>query len=59
MNNNFTGGYNNSTDDYCCYKRLAVKWAKYALQNKKEGLPWQDCAAIAHGYLKEALLIIK
>lgn len=59
MNNNYAGSCNNMLNDYYCYKQLAIKWAKYALENKKEGLQWHDCAAISHGYLKEALLALK
>ena len=52
------GGYNDVFRDYETYKAQARKWARYALQNKRDGLPWQDCARLAHENLLWALKII-
>jgi hypothetical protein len=44
--------------DYIAFRRQAVKWARIALQNKRDGLEWHEAAARAHAALTYALLII-
>lgn len=54
-----TGCHLDPGEEYQANVRMAKKWAAYALQNRREGLPWQDCARLAHEYLSWALLIIR
>jgi ligand-binding sensor domain-containing protein len=51
------GGYNDVTKDYWHYRRQALKWARYALQNRADGLPWQGCAKMAHEMFGHALTL--
>ena len=44
--------------DYQNAKRIARYWARIALENKKNGLPWKESAKNAHDALSYALLII-
>jgi hypothetical protein len=37
----------------------AKKWARFAIQNKKEGLSWHECAKISHEHLTFAIKIIR
>jgi hypothetical protein len=52
------GGINNVILDYQAAMRTARYWARIALQNKRDGLPWQQSATNAHCALRWALLII-
>lgn len=52
------GGFNHVICDYQTYRAQARKWARYALQNKRDGLPWQECARNAHENFSWALKII-
>jgi hypothetical protein len=44
--------------DYVACRRIARQWARIALDNKRDGLPWHESAAQAHAALRWALLII-
>jgi len=52
------GNYNSLVGDYLQFKKQAKKWARYALENKRDGFPWEECARRAHENLKWALMII-
>ena len=52
------GGVNDISRDYRFYISQARKWASYALRNKRDGLPWQECARLAHENFSWALKII-
>lgn len=54
-----TGSFNDKLADYAAHRALARKWASYALQNRREGLPWRECARLAHEHLSWALPIIR
>ena len=47
----------NWTYDYLNAKRIARYWAKIAILNKKEGLPWKEAAKNAHDAFFYAILI--
>jgi hypothetical protein len=55
---NAAGGVNNVVSDYQRALSTARHWARIALQNKRDGLPWQQSATNAHCALRWALLII-
>jgi hypothetical protein len=44
--------------DYWIHRRAAKRWARVALANAKDGLPWHEAAKRAHEHLKFALMII-
>ena len=44
--------------DYFQTLRIARKWARIALQNKRDGMPWHDAAKNSHEALRYALMII-
>lgn len=44
--------------DYAEAMRVARKWARIALDNHRDGMPWQEAARQAHAALRWALLII-
>ena len=44
--------------DYRQSLRIARKWARIAIQNKREGLPWHIAAKHSHDALRYALMII-
>ena len=52
------GGINNVILDYQNAMKTARYWARIALQNKRDGRPWQQSAANAHCSLRWALFII-
>lgn len=52
------GRFNNIDDDYRQTKRVARDWARIALQNQRDGLPWRLAAQQAHAALRYALMII-
>jgi len=47
----------NWTYDYLNAKRIARYWAKIAISNKKEGLPWKEAAKNAHDAFFYSILI--
>ena len=44
--------------DYNRSKRVAVYWARIAMDNKRDGLAWEIAARRSHEALRYALLII-
>lgn len=54
-----SGWHTDPIQDYIRILIEAKKWARYALQNKKEGLPWAECAKLAHEHLSYAIKIIR
>jgi hypothetical protein len=48
----------NIISDYWHCKRVAVAWARIAIDNKRDGIPWHQAAKNAHDAIRFALLII-
>ena len=44
---------------YWWHMATAKMWARYALENKRNGTGWKGCAELAHEHLNHALMIIK
>jgi len=36
---------------------MAKKWARYAIDNHRDGQPWHACAQLSHEYHRHALLV--
>ena len=45
-------------DDYRHARKVARYWARIAIDNKRDGLPWHDAAKNAHDALSYAFLIV-
>lgn len=46
------------TQDYFRAKRVAVSWARIAIDAKRAGMPWHQAASNSHAALAWALFII-
>ena len=50
---------NDLVNDYWRARRVARYWARVALDNKRDGMPWHMAAVNAHDALRWALFIVR